>query len=177
MGGSWLPRLSLQVWTGGKSVHHYCLKPLAPQRSSRLRRSACLSTSWPTCRAPTSTSRCRTHRILGMGGPHPKTGERSVVVSAGGQHSLEALWNLTGEQDFATWKSVQGFYGAPTPPVPPRSKRHRTGRIGKSCRSSARKVGCLQRAAVSIRRKAQAGRALHHQAEPRPENAGVHRGI
>jgi hypothetical protein len=95
-----LPRPSLQVWTGGKSVHHYWLleEPCTPtqfkQGQKRLFRH--VKEALPDSDIDTALS--NPARILRLaGGIHPSTGRHAEIVSAGGQkYSYEQLWNLTG---------------------------------------------------------------------------------
>lgn len=113
-----LPRPSLQVWTGGKSVHHYWLleQPCTPTdfRKGQKRLHRFVQKALPG--SDIDKALCNPSRILRLaGGIHPKSGDRSVIVSAGGQkYSYETLWNLTGNDNYSTAQAVSNFY-EPTP--------------------------------------------------------------
>ena len=117
-----LPRPSLQVWTGGKSVHHYWLldQPCTPSdfRKGQRRLHRFVQKALPG--SDIDTALCNPSRILRLaGGIHPKSGDRSVIVSAGGQkYSYETLWNLTGTDNYSTAQAVSNFY-EPTPAPSP----------------------------------------------------------
>jgi hypothetical protein len=123
-----LPRPSLQVWTGGKSVHHYWLleEPCTPTqfRQAQKRLFRHVQASLPE--ADIDNALCNPARILRLaGGVHPSTGEMSRLVSAGGQrYSFEQLWNLTGEDGFtaapsnSTLEAVRAFTGTAAPAAP-----------------------------------------------------------
>jgi hypothetical protein len=119
-----LPRPSLQVWTGGKSVHHYWLleEPCTPTEFRRAQKRLFRHVQQALPTADIDTALCNPARILRLaGGIHPSTGQMSRVVSAGGQrYSYEQMWNLTGEDSMpsaALLEAVRQFH-SPAPQVP-----------------------------------------------------------
>jgi len=100
-----LPRPSLQVWTGGKSVHHYWLleEPCTPAQFKAAQKRLFRHVQNALPGASIDTALSNPARILRLaGGVHPATGEMSRMVSAGGQrYSYEQLWNLTGDDGLA----------------------------------------------------------------------------
>jgi len=100
-----LPRPSLQIWTGGKSVHHYWLleEPCTPAQFKAAQKRLFRHVQNALPGASIDTALSNPARILRLaGGVHPATGEMSRMVSAGGQrYSYEQLWNLTGDDGLA----------------------------------------------------------------------------
>lgn len=98
-----LPKPSLQVWTGGKSIHHYWLldTPCTPLQFKQAQQRLFRYVKRQLPSAEIDTALCNAARILRLaGGIHPETGQRAEVVSAGGQrYSYEQLWNLTGDDN------------------------------------------------------------------------------
>jgi len=124
-----LPRPSFQIWTGGKSVHHYWLldDPCSPTDFKRGMKRLARHCQRALPGAGIDFSLSNASRILRMAGaPHPKTGEMARYLSAGGQrYSYEQLWNLTGEDNYvkvsaAAAAAVDSYY-APTSPPPPKA--------------------------------------------------------
>ena len=122
-----LPRPSFQIWTGGKSVHHYWLleEPCSPSdlKAGMKRLARHCQKALPGAGIDFALS--NPSRILRMaGGIHPSTGEMARYLSAGGQrYSYEQLWNLTGDDVYTKVSddaraAVDAFY-APTSPPPP----------------------------------------------------------
>ena len=116
-----LLRPSFQIWTGGKSVHHYYLleEPCTPdmyRRGMKRLSRHCKK----TLGAGIDSALCNPARILRMaGGVHPSTGEMARYISAGGQkYSYEQLWNLTGDDSYAISNLVTEFYAKPSRPTP-----------------------------------------------------------
>ena len=114
-----LPRPSFQVWTGGKSVHHYwlleqpCTTSEFKQGMKRMARH--VAKALPGSGIDSALS--NPSRILRLaGGVHPSTGETSRFISAGGQkYSYEQLWNLTGDDALPSAEAraaVDDFYTA-----------------------------------------------------------------
>jgi len=133
-----LPRPSLQVWTGGKSVHHYWLldEPCTPTQFKQAQKRLFRHVQAALEGAEIDTALSNPARILRLaGGLHPSTGQKAEIVSAGGQrYSYEQLWNLTGEDCFtgeevskpATPIQLSGVkVSPPTPdaPTPPSEKK------------------------------------------------------
>ena len=122
-----LPQPSFQVWTGGKSVHHYYLleKPCSAAEYKRAMKRLAAHCK-RSLGAGVDNSLSNAARILRMaGGIHPKTGEMARCISSGGKkYSLEQLWNLTGDDPYvevseATRNAVASFYEpAPRTPLP-----------------------------------------------------------
>ena len=122
-----LPQPSFQVWTGGKSVHHYYLleKPCSAAEYKRAMKRLAAHCK-RSLGAGVDNSLSNAARILRMaGGIHPKTGEMARCISSGGKkYSLEQLWNLTGDDPYvevseATRNAVASFYEpAPRTPQP-----------------------------------------------------------
>jgi len=120
-----LPRPSLQVWTGGKSVHHYWLleEPCTPEQFRRAQKRLIRHAQAALPEADIDKGLHNPARILRMaGGVHPSTGEMSRILSAGGQkYSYEQLWNLTGNDSLpqaSTLAAVRQFTAAPSRPAP-----------------------------------------------------------
>lgn len=111
-----LPRPSLQVWTGGKSCHHYWLleEPCTPTQFRQGQKRLFRHVKAALPEADIDMALSNPARILRLaGGVHPVTGMKAEIVSAGGQkYSYEQLWNLTGEDSFdhSPAKQVQAFY-------------------------------------------------------------------
>ena len=109
-----LPHPSLQIWTGGKSVHHYWIlqEPCTPDlfRAGQKRLAAHAARCLPD--SDIDTALYNPARILRLaGGTHPETGETSRILTATGERFVyERLWNLTGENV------------SPPKPAPPRAK-------------------------------------------------------
>ena len=128
-----LPRPSFQIWTGGKSVHHYWLldKPCTNSEfRDGMKRMAChVQKALPE--AGIDSALCNPSRILRMaGGTHPSTGEQARFLSASGEKfSYERLWNLTGEDNYtsapsaSTLAAVRDLYdNKPTPVAAPQAQ-------------------------------------------------------
>ena len=133
-----LPRPSFQVWTGGKSVHHYwlleqpCTTSEFKQGMKRMARH--VAKALPGAGIDSALS--NPSRILRLaGGVHPKTGETSRYISAGGQkYSYEQLWNLTGDDALPSAEAraaVDDFYTASShvSEVPKAQKQERPDKI------------------------------------------------
>lgn len=133
-----LPRPSLQVWTGGKSVHHYWLleEPCTPTQFKQAQKRLFRHVQTALRDADIDTALSNPARILRLaGGVHPTTGQKAEIVSAGGQkYSYEQLWNLTGEDCLSqkeaasttipiTLNSVKVPQKVPSAPVPPTEKK------------------------------------------------------
>ena len=133
-----LPSPSFQVWTGGKSVHHYWLldKPCTTTefRQGMKRLARHVAKALPGAGIDTALS--NPSRILRLaGGVHPATGETSRYLSAGGQkYSYEQLWNLTGDDPLPssdTRAAVDAYYApaAPAPSIPAAQKPPTSGEL------------------------------------------------
>lgn len=98
-----LPHPSLQIWTGGKSVHHYWLltEPCTPSqfRAGQRRLFAHAARCLPG--SDIDTALCNPARILRLaGGVHPETGQQSKVLTATGERfEYETLWELTSRDN------------------------------------------------------------------------------
>jgi len=98
-----LPHPSLQIWTGGKSVHHYWLltEPCTPTqfRAGQRRLFAHAARCLPGSEIDTALS--NPARILRLaGGLHPVTGQQSKVLTATGERfEYETLWELTSRDN------------------------------------------------------------------------------
>lgn len=93
-----LPRPSLQVWTGGKSVHNYWVftEPVTPDEFRRLQKMLFAHISASDELAVVDTSLSKPAQLLRLaGGKHPSTGNQALVISATGERftpeQLEAL--------------------------------------------------------------------------------------
>jgi hypothetical protein len=114
-----LPRPSAQLWTGGKSVHHYWLleEPCTPTEFRRAQKRLFRHVQAALPNAEIDTALCNPARILRLaGGIHPETGEMSRMISAGGQrYSLEQLWNLTGPDSLPSAETLAAVRNHYTP--------------------------------------------------------------
>ena len=82
-----LPKPSLQVWTGGKSVHHYFLLEESISGSTfRAAQKQLFRQVKSALGVEPDGTLCNPSRILRLaGGVHPKTGNRSTVLSSSGE--------------------------------------------------------------------------------------------
>ena len=134
---------------------------------SRKGRSVCTVLRKRRCRAADiDTALCNPSRILRLaGGIHPKSGERSVIVSAGGQkYSYEMLWNLTGNDNSATAQAVSkaGTYPrhprepaqgeVPEDPQPCRLRQSRKSSISSRSKRESKAAEALHQQAGAIAR-------------------------
>ena len=135
--GQWeaagLPRPSFQIWTGGKSVHHYWLleKPCTNEEFKRGQKRLARHCQRELPEAGIDSGLSNPSRILRMaGGTHPSTGEQARYLSASGEKfSYERLWNLTGEDNYtptpsaSTLSAVRDLYDdKPTPVAAPQAQ-------------------------------------------------------
>lgn len=94
-----LPHPSLQIWTGGKSVHHYWIleKPCTCIEWQQAQRQLFAHVKAATPDAVIDTSLCNPARVMRLAGAlHPETGELSRVISATGERfPLARLLALT----------------------------------------------------------------------------------
>ena len=131
-----LPRPSFQVWTGGKSVHHYYLleKTLlgsGVQAGNEAASGALQALAWSRCgqqpeQRGQDSSDGRRH-------PPQNWGDGQVQSVSGGQkYSLEQLWNLTGDDPYVEVSRSNpqrsGFVLRTCPPYPPAPGPGRSGR-------------------------------------------------
>jgi hypothetical protein len=116
-----LPRPSLQVWTGGKSVHHYWLleEPCTPTQFKQGQKRLFRHVKEALPEAEIDTALSNPARILRLaGGVHPSTGLKAEIVSAGGQkYSYEQLWNLTGTDPYSEEVAAAPAYFPPARPA------------------------------------------------------------
>lgn len=89
---------SLQVWTGGKSVHNYWVltQPCTPDEFRRLQKLLFAHISACDPNAEVDTSLSKPAQLLRLaGGIHPSTGDSAVVLTATGERfELEQLESL-----------------------------------------------------------------------------------
>ena len=114
-----LPRPSLQVWTGGKSVHHYWLleEPCTPTQFRQGQKRLFRHVKEALPEADIDMALSNPARILRLaGGIHPSTGQNAEIVSAGGQkYSYEQLWNLTGDDSYTPEAAANPAVFIPAP--------------------------------------------------------------
>lgn len=105
-----LPRPTLQIWTGGKSVHHYWVldTPCTPAEFRRGQKRLFRHVQQILPEASIDTHLCNPARILRLaGGIHPDTGQMSEVIYTSPQtYSYEQLWNATGDDAYGQGPTV-----------------------------------------------------------------------